>query len=163
MANRAVKRNIQTLQNELALLEGQIVISGPYGAPGSSILVNGLTGSLPTVLSGSSPNQFSSQFTVTRVQSGSYILSLKDVWPRLLACQLTLGASGSQMTSWSVQQDTGVPPRFDTTSSAGMNQVGFRLLSGSVSADGGRVLADPSGSINALTVNVSLALANSDV
>lgn len=161
MANRAVKRTIGTLQNELTYFEGQIVITGPYGAPGSSILVNGLTGSLPTLLSGSSANQFTSQFTVNRFQSGSYALNLKDVWPKLLSAQFSLGASGSQLPTWFVEHDSGVPGRSDVTGSAGCNQVGFRLMSGSTTAN--PTLADPSGSINAMTINVSLAFANSTV
>lgn len=156
MANRAVKRNIQTLQNELAFVEGQIVFAGPYGGVSSSISVQGLTGSLPTVLSGSSPNQFVSTFTVTRVQSGSYLVKLADAWPKLLDVQLTMGvASGTNDLNWSAKQATDAAPRYDTTGSAGFNQLGLLLIKS------GSTLADPVAG-ETLTVNVSLALANSN-
>lgn len=163
MSNRAVKRNIATLQNELQFIEGQIVVKGPFGGVGSSLLVNGLTGSLPTVLSGSSPNQFASQYTVTRVQSGSYLLQLGSLFPRLLDVQLTMGvASGSNDVYWDVRQATDAPARWDLTGSAGnqaqggVNQIGFVLIKS------GSTLADPAAS-ETLTVNVSLAMANSSV
>lgn len=163
MANRAVKRNIQTLQNELALIQGQVSIKGPFGGVGSSIQVNGLTGSLPTLLSGSSPNQFASQFTVQRVQSGSYLLLMKDVWPKLLSVQLTPGvASGSTDVKWGVMQAIDAPARWDLTGSAGSQaQAGFNQL-GFILVNSGSTLADPLAG-ETVVVNVALALANSTV
>jgi hypothetical protein len=157
MANRAVKRNIQTLQNELALMQGQIVFTGPYGGVGSSIAVNSLTGSLATVLSGSSPNQFTSQFTVKYVSSGSYAINLANVWPKLLSVQLTPGVNGTASdVSWDVLQNTATAPRSDTTGSAGINQLGILLVKS------GSTVADPLAG-ESVTVNIALALANSSV
>lgn len=142
MAGRAVKRDIATLQNELFFTEGQINITGPHGGVGSSITVNGLTGSAGT--------------PVTWVSSGSYVLALHDTWVKLLSVQLTPGVNGlAGDVGWSVFQNTATAQRSDTTSAAGCNQVGFVLVKSGT-------LTDP-GVGETITFNVSLALANSSV
>lgn len=168
MANRAVKRDISTLQNELFLCYGQVILSASNGVPQTAITVNGLTGTLPTLLSGSSPNQFTSQYAVLRNGSGSYSIQMQDVWPRLLSAQFTLGTSGSiagaapQHSGFKVFQNTTQQARYDTTSSSGVNAVGFSLVSGSNNDTAGFILKDPTGGLP-LVINVSLAFANSSV
>lgn len=159
MANRAFKRQIATLDTELVLINGQVILSSSGGGIGqSNILVNGLTGSLPTVLSGSSPNQFNSTFTVQRVTSGSYRVKLADVYAKLQRVELCIGFSGSSAPTYmgyGVIHDTGVPGRYDTTSSSGFNQFGFTIVN---NASGSFSAVDPTST--PLTINISLALAN---
>lgn len=173
MANRAVKRDASTLQNELFMCVGQIIISGTTtGVTQTGVTVNGLSGSLPTVLSGSSPNQFSSQYAVVRNVSGSYSIQMADVWPKLLCATFTLGSSGSQglnagamavpaHAGFKVIQDTSGPTRWDSPLLGGVNKVDFTLLSGSQNDSAGYIAKDPLG--KPLVVDVALWFANSTV
>jgi hypothetical protein len=167
MANRAFRRDSCTLQNEQVIIEGQIVLSSSAGGVVQGrISVNGLTGSLPTVISGglnSSPNTTVSQYTVQRVQSGSYILFLKDTYPKLLDFQVQASASGSNFSSFSARHDTGLQTNSLSALSGGVNQIGISVFSGSfLSPTGGLTLADPVGT-GVLTLDIHLALANSTV
>ena len=165
MANAAVVRNMATEQREAHHVFGQIQYQGPYGAPGSYLRAVNMTGSLPTILSGATPTQYTNQYTVQFVQSGSLTLGFAHTWPKLVDLQLTLGMSGSQGGRWFVEQDTGVPARSDTTGSSGANQVGIAIFNIPLTtgALGAPILAEPSGSTQAMTINVHAVFANAEV
>lgn len=155
MANRAFKRDIATLQNELVLISGRVIFTPRAdGIAQTDITTVGFKGLIPQVLSGSSPSQFTSQYPVVRNISGSYILKLADSYPQLLASSFELCASGSVIANFDTRRDTGVPLSA-SAAGTGVTQVGFALYNTSS-------LADPT-TAAPFEVDVILFLANSTV
>jgi len=148
MANRAYKRNVATLENELVLLQGVISISGSsvggVAYPVSASIVSSLTGSSTQLTAG-----------VVHTDPGSFIIVLNDVYPRLQSAQFTLFAEpGTGMTVVGNVSKTMMGAFAAASGSSNTSQVGFFLCSGS----GG--VYEPTGSVQ---VHVALSLKNSTV
>jgi hypothetical protein len=148
MANRSFKRNIATLENELVLVEGTISLSGSLiggvAYPLSCSISHTLTGAIGTGSVG-----------VTHPNTGSFLIVLQDVFPRLQAAQFTLFAdAATNMRVVGNPNNTRMGADAVASGSSNTSQVGFYLVSGS----GG--VFEPTGSVQ---VHVSLALKNSTV
>lgn len=151
MANRAFRRDMATLDNELIFVPGVIHVSGTTDAdPTKTTVTHTLTGTLGTGSIGVQHNA-----------SGSFLIVMKDVYPRKQFFGATV-ASYTGLNDLFVVEDLYTTKMGAlayasgsnaTNGEGGTSQVGFKIINGSS-------VYEPTGSID---VNVLLVLKNSSV